>query len=117
MALFLDWTVCLGTRGQFMFTIASGSKQVNYDQLCFDWMRNEFNRISTVRSYWRLTLTCPCDWRLAMADVRWKIDEAQFKGTRGTRKCIYERMPRGFATQVQTNEISDHSIMCLCDLL
>ncbi|KAK2190863.1 hypothetical protein NP493_66g06040 [Ridgeia piscesae] len=89
----------IGTRGQFMFTIASGSKQVNYDQLCFDWMRNEFNRISTVRSYWRLTLTCPCDWRLAMADVRWKIDEAQFKGTRGTRKCIYERMPRGFATQ------------------
>ena len=65
-------------------------------------MRDELKRILTVRSYWRLTLTCPCDFRLAKADGRWKFDEKQFNATDGQRQCIYERMPRGLSTQVTT---------------
>ena len=98
-----------GRNGYYLFTVATGSQEVNYDQMCYNWMRNELDRISTVRSYWRRTLTCPCDLRLAKADGRWKIDqkplkELQLKPTDGPRQCIYERMPRGFSTQVRTNK-------------
>ena len=92
-----------GRNGHYLFTVATGSQEVNYDQMCYNWMRNEWDRISTVRSYWRRTLTCPCDLRLAKADGRWKFDRKQFKLTGGQRQCIYERMPRGFSTQVRTN--------------
>ncbi|KAK2190852.1 hypothetical protein NP493_66g04024 [Ridgeia piscesae] len=88
-----------GRNGHYLFTVATGSQEVNYDQMCYNWMRNELDRISTVRSYWRRTLTCPCDLRLAKADGRWKFDRKQFKLTGGHRQCIYERMPRGFSTQ------------------
>ena len=92
----------LGKLGHYFFTVASGSKEINYDQMCYNWMRDELKRISTVRSYWRLTLTCPCDFRLAMADGRWKFDVKQFNATEGQRQCIYQRIPWGFSTQVQT---------------
>ncbi|KAK2190867.1 hypothetical protein NP493_66g06051 [Ridgeia piscesae] len=88
-----------GRNGHYLFTVATGSQEVNYDQMCYNWMRNEWDRISTVRSYWRRTLTCPCDLRLAKADGRWKVNRKQYKLTGGQRKCIYERMPRGFSTQ------------------
>ena len=93
----------IGKDGHYLFTVATGSQEVNYDQMCYNWMRNEWDRISTVRSYWRRTLTCPCDLRLAKADGRWKFDRKQFNATDGQRQCIYERMPRGFSTQVRTN--------------
>ena len=93
----------IGRNGHYLFTVAPGSHEVNYDQMCYNWMRTELDRISTVRSYWRRTLTCPCDLRLAMADGRWKFDRKQFKATSGQRQCIYERMPHGFSTQVRTN--------------
>ncbi|KAI0225835.1 Mucin-like protein [Lamellibrachia satsuma] len=88
-----------GKLGHYLFTVASGSQEINYDQVCYNWMRDELKRILTVRSYWRLTLTCPCDFRLAKADGRWKFDLKQFNATDGQRQCIYERMPRGLSTQ------------------
>ena len=104
----------IGKTGYYFFTVATGSHEVNYDQMCYNWMRDELDRISTLRSYWRRTLICPCDLRLAMADGRWKFDRKQFKLTGGQRRCIYERMPRGFSTQVRTN-IPDLNVMLIVD--
>ena len=106
-----------GRNGLYLFTVATGSQKVNYDQMCYNWMRNELDRISTVRSYWRRTLICPCDLRLAKADGRWKVDQKQLKQLQLTaagaqRQCIYERMPRGFSTQVRTN-IPDLNLMLI----
>ena len=106
-----------GRNGHYLFTVATGSQKVNYDKICYNWMRSELDRISTVRSYWRRTLTCPCDLRLAMADGRWKFDrkqlkQLQLKAKGSQRLCIYERMPRGFSTQVRTN-IPDRNVMLI----
>ena len=106
-----------GRKGHYLFTVATGSQDVNYDQMCYNWMRNELDRISTVRSYWRRTLTCPCDLHLAMADGRWKVDQKELKQLQliaagAQKQCIYERMPRGFSTQVRTN-IRDLNVMLI----
>ncbi|KAK2175059.1 hypothetical protein NP493_751g01026 [Ridgeia piscesae] len=88
-----------GDRGRYMFRVASGRNEVNYDQKCFNWFANEMRRISLVRYYWRWTMVCPCDERLALMDGRWRFDWKQFYETRFERRCYYERMPWGMSTQ------------------
>ncbi|KAK2162840.1 hypothetical protein NP493_1501g01086 [Ridgeia piscesae] len=88
-----------GDRGRYMFRVASGRNEVNYDQKCFNWFANEMRRISLVRYYWRWTMVCPCDLRLALMDGRWRFDWKQFYETRFERRCYYERMPWGMSTQ------------------
>jgi len=81
-----------------MFRVASGKYTINYDYKCRSWYANEMRRISWVRYYWRMTRVCPCDFRLAWMDGRWRFDYGQYYRTR--RLCFYERMPWGISTQV-----------------
>ena len=86
-----------------MFRVASGSHEINYDQKCYNWFANEMRRWWLVRYYWRWTMVCPCDRRLAMMDGRWRVDWRQYYETNFERMCIYERMPWGQSTQVRMN--------------
>ncbi|KAI0210407.1 Mucin-like protein [Lamellibrachia satsuma] len=88
-----------GERGRYMFRVASGSQSINYDQKCYNWYAKEMRRISLVRYYWRQTLVCPCDMRLAMMDGRWTFDKTQFDETNSERRCMYERIPWEQSTQ------------------
>ena len=54
-------------------------------------------------------MICPCDFRLAMIDGRWRFDWRQYFETNFERMCIYERMPWGQSTQVWTKA----NIICL----
>ncbi|KAK2162836.1 hypothetical protein NP493_1501g01029 [Ridgeia piscesae] len=86
-----------GDRGRYMFRVASGRNEVNYDQKCFNWFANEMRRYWLLRSYWAWTRDCPCDGRLAMGDGRWRFDRDKFYKT-GSR-CYYERTPWGQSSQ------------------
>ncbi|KAK2161673.1 hypothetical protein NP493_1565g00035 [Ridgeia piscesae] len=89
----------IGELGRYMFKVAAGKQDVNYDQKCLSWFANEMKRISLVQYYWGSTLICPCDLRLALMDVRWRFDWKQFYETNYERRCIYESATCGQSTQ------------------
>ncbi|KAK2167799.1 hypothetical protein NP493_1260g00002 [Ridgeia piscesae] len=88
-----------GELGRYMFKVAAGRQDVNYDQKCLSWFANEMKRISLVQYYWGSTRICPCDLRLALMDARWRFDWKQFHETNFVRRCIYESATCGQSTQ------------------
>ena len=80
-----------------MFLVASGSNQVNYDQKCFTWVKNEWTNIDQILLLNSATLACPCGLHLATLDYRWTQDTNQ---SNTGRYCFYERTPSTQATQV-----------------
>ncbi|KAI0239923.1 Mucin-like protein [Lamellibrachia satsuma] len=88
-----------GDRGRYMFRVASGSREINYEQKCYNWFANEMRRWLLVRYLSSWTLPCPCDRRLAMMDGRWTFDLRQFYKTNFERMCFYERIPRMLSAQ------------------
>ncbi|KAI0221767.1 Dedicator of cytokinesis protein 1 [Lamellibrachia satsuma] len=99
-----------GERGRYMFLVASGRHEINYDQKCYNWFANEMRRWRLVRFYWSWTLVCPCDFRLAKLDGRWTFDWRQYYETGFERRCIYERMPWTQSTQ-EVSETSKQGIV------
>jgi len=95
-----------GEQGRYMFRVASGSHEVNYDQKCYNWHAAEMRRWRLVLFYWRWTRPCPCDKRLAWMDGRWRADYIQYYNTRGEKMCYYERIPRWQSAQVRTLSIT-----------
>ncbi|KAI0231036.1 Mucin-like protein, partial [Lamellibrachia satsuma] len=85
----------IGVRGRYMFRVASGSHEINYNHKCNTWFANEMKLLWLIEVFRSWTLVCPCDFRLAMLDGRWKSDYE----TKLDRRCIYERIPRGLSTQ------------------
>ncbi|KAI0233186.1 Mucin-like protein [Lamellibrachia satsuma] len=83
-----------GERGRYMFRVASGRHEINYDQKCYNWFANEMRRKWLLDYFRSWTLICPCDFRLAMIDGRWK----SYKTTLD-RQCIYESMPWSLSSQ------------------
>jgi len=92
--------VIQGERGRYMFPVASGRHDINYDQKCYNWFSNEMKRLWLIRYYKSWTLFCPCDVRLALMDGRWEFDWKQRNETNSDRRCVYERIPLGLSTQV-----------------
>ncbi|KAI0237078.1 Mucin-like protein [Lamellibrachia satsuma] len=88
-----------GEVGRYMFRVASGRNDINYDQKCYNWFASEMRRIVLVRDYWSWTVVCPCDLRLAMMDGRWTFDWRQYFETKFNRLCIYERVPQEQSSQ------------------
>ncbi|KAK2172014.1 hypothetical protein NP493_1002g01061 [Ridgeia piscesae] len=88
-----------GEQGRYMFRVASGSHEVNYDQKCYNWHAAEMRRWRLVLFYWLWTRPCPCDKRLAWMDGRWRADYIQYYNTRGEKMCYYERIPRWQSAQ------------------
>ena len=86
-----------GELGRYMFRVASGTNQVNYDQKCYKWVKNERTNIAQINLLNSATLTCPCGLHLASLDYRWTQDMNQFNIGR---YCFYERTPSTQATQV-----------------
>ncbi|KAK2149526.1 hypothetical protein NP493_2972g00000 [Ridgeia piscesae] len=89
-----------GEYGRYMFTVASGSHQVNYDQKCLNWFAGEMNWLWNLRFFLSWTLPCPCDWRLAVMDSRWRFDWRLYYRTNYEKICFYERIPWWFSSQV-----------------
>ena len=89
-----------GEYGRYMFTVASGSHQVNYDQKCLNWFAGEMNWLWNLRFFLSWTLPCPCDWRLAFMDSRWRFDWRLYYRTNYEKICFYERIPWWFSSQV-----------------
>ena len=83
-----------------MFTVASGSHEVNYDQKCLNWFAGEMNWLWELRLFLSWTLPCPCDKRLADMDSRWRFDWRLYYTTNNEKRCYYEHIPWWFASQV-----------------
>ncbi|KAK2158335.1 hypothetical protein NP493_1807g00024 [Ridgeia piscesae] len=88
-----------GTNGRYMFTVASGRHEVNYDQKCLNWFAGEMNWLWDLRFFLSWTLPCPCDRRLADMDSRWRFDWRLYYRTNYEKMCFYERIPWWFASQ------------------
>ena len=94
---------CTGERGRYMFRVASGSHEINYEQKCYNWFANEMRWYWLIQFYMSWTWPCPCDYRLAVMDGRWRFDWRQFYDTNYEKLCMYERMPWWFSSQVRWN--------------
>ena len=90
-----------GELGRYMFKVATGRHDVNYDQKCLSWFANEMKRILLTQNYWWSTPICPCDLRLALMDARWRFNWKQYYETNFERRCIYESTTYGQSTQVE----------------
>ena len=87
-----------GQTGRYLYRVASGKTDINYNQKCKDWFNSQ--DLSTLYRKMVATLPCPCDLRLASRDNRWKQDtKPAHSGTQMT--CYYQRNLRTTkATQV-----------------